>query len=492
MKKNIGFFLALALMITSVITVPVRAAGDEVAVRIAPYFTQIEDVSVDNRYVEYPLLTYKDITYFPMTYNLCAFLGLRSGFDAEKGLYITSIPCGYDPEAPLFGGNAVNSLSASYKAVIPTYPVYLNGQLIDNAAEEYPLINFRGITYFPMTWRFAYEELRFDITWSDEEYAFYLKKGMPADGVFVYAEDNDHLYFMDQVSAYEVTKNEYGDDHYALKGVYYRNFSFDLETEVMTRLPDTEKSAHYGETIKRTYGNLEGTRFTPTYKDGAFYLDDELLLTLDVPSGAEFSYGTIFDLGECSLIYLNAYTNRSPAPYTSHNEYIFVKDASGIRLLDWDTKNNFSGVYADGKGGYYIASSGYSPANASRWSNAFSDVCYFDPKADTFTSLVSVYGDTFNSIRALGSSGGKLYLEAIWFAGADKSQMSVSVYDTPISTVESGFYTLDLSTGELEKIYPFINGEVYFAPNGVLYITADYARETRLINLTTGEIILFR
>ena len=43
---------------------------------------------------------------------------------------------------------------------------------IDNEKEEYPLINFRNITYFPMTWRFAYEELNFDIEWSEKEYSF--------------------------------------------------------------------------------------------------------------------------------------------------------------------------------------------------------------------------------------------------------------------------------------------------------------------------------
>ena len=415
MKKNFSLFLALTLLITSVISVPVHAKGNEVTVKIAPFYTQIENVSVDNRYVEYPLITYKDVTYFPMTYHLCAFLGLRSGFDAEKGLYITSILGEYDPTAPLFGGNAVNSLSATYTAVIPTYPVYLNGQLIDNTKEEYPLLNFRNITYLPMTWHFAYEELCFDITWSDEDYAFYLKKGNSANNTFVYAEDESHLYFMDQINIYEITKNEHGGNHYSLKDTYYHNFSFDPETEVMTRLPNTEEPACYGEMIKRAHGKFEGISFTPTYKDGSFYWDDELLLTLETDYGSQFSYGTIFDLGECTLIYLNAYTNSAPAPYTGHSEYLFVKDASGIRSLDWDTRNNFSGVYADEKGGYYIASSGYSPAHMSRWSNSFSDVYYFTHQTNTLTSLVSVYNDTFNSIRVLGSADGKLYLEALYF-----------------------------------------------------------------------------
>ena len=103
--------------------------AQSVKVKIAPFYTQIENVSVDNRYVEYPLITYKDVTYFPMTYDLCSMLGLSVGFDNNEGLFITKHyhEMGYDYVPKYFGGSATNYYNTEYDAVIPTYPVYLNG-----------------------------------------------------------------------------------------------------------------------------------------------------------------------------------------------------------------------------------------------------------------------------------------------------------------------------------------------------------------------------
>lgn len=36
----------------------------------------------------------------------------------------------------------------------------VKSEFLDNSAEPYPLLNFRGVTYFPLTWRFAVEEFR--------------------------------------------------------------------------------------------------------------------------------------------------------------------------------------------------------------------------------------------------------------------------------------------------------------------------------------------
>ena len=166
MKRLTALLIIWALLTSSV---PVFAKSNDVKVKIAPFYTEIQSMSVDNRYVEFPLITYKDITYFPMTFSLCRSLGLVSGFDSEKGLFITREEVGFYEETPnYFGGDAINYYDTSYAASIPTYPIYLNGIYIDNTKEEYPLLNFRGITYFPMTWCFAYEELNFDVEWSEK------------------------------------------------------------------------------------------------------------------------------------------------------------------------------------------------------------------------------------------------------------------------------------------------------------------------------------
>lgn len=47
-------------------------------------------------------------------------------------------------------------------AVIPSFPISINGKNIDNQKEEYPLLSFRDITYFPMTWEFGVDEFGWD------------------------------------------------------------------------------------------------------------------------------------------------------------------------------------------------------------------------------------------------------------------------------------------------------------------------------------------
>lgn len=51
-----------------------------------------------------------------------------------------------------------------YQAVIPSYNIAVNSttDFLDNASEEYPLLNFRDVTYFPLTWRFAVDKFGWD------------------------------------------------------------------------------------------------------------------------------------------------------------------------------------------------------------------------------------------------------------------------------------------------------------------------------------------
>lgn len=123
----------------------------------------LNGIDMDNQNSKYPFIVYKEITYFPMTYNACRFLGLESNWKGmEEGLRIdmSDISAAYSPDRTEIWN------SSSYYAMIPTFPIHVNGKLIDNSTEEYPFLIFRDITYFPITWRFAYQEFgwgyRFD------------------------------------------------------------------------------------------------------------------------------------------------------------------------------------------------------------------------------------------------------------------------------------------------------------------------------------------
>ncbi len=457
--------------------------AQSVKVKIAPYYTQIEDISVDNRYVEYPLITYKDITYFPMTYDLCSMLGLSTGFDAKEGLYITKHHSSAGT-SNLFGGDAVNYYNTEYNAVIPTYPVYLNGIRIDNSTEEYPLINFRNITYFPMTWRFAYEELNFNIKWSQEDYSFYLERNSSPSLAYVYKSTEDSLFFKNKVDVYDKKANEYGDFSYHLMYSYWRFHKLDLGNEMLAKL-DSKQTGEKDE-FDRSFGREEAQTIDVVAKTGGIYLGENLIMecnTENISDIQSYEYKT----GEnSSIITLVVYMGQIMPPYTQHNEYIIERIGDKFLKLDWDPRNNLSGVFTDNNGGCFICSSGYSPSNTGRWSNPFSDVYYYKSGSGKLESYAEKYSDKINSAEVIGKANGKLYVKAVWY---EAKKDSIGANDFNIAPVNSGFYEIDLGTGKMSKIYPYIDGETFIAPNGALYCNAGYARKQRLVNLVTGKII---
>ncbi len=47
--------------------------------------------------------------------------------------------------------------------------ITVNGKVIDNSKEEFPLLVFRDVTYFPLTWRFAVSEFGWDYRFNQQE-----------------------------------------------------------------------------------------------------------------------------------------------------------------------------------------------------------------------------------------------------------------------------------------------------------------------------------
>lgn len=141
--------------------------ADQVEVKIADYDVSINGNIIDNVHSEYPVINYKNITYFPMTYDYVGGTGLRLKYDADEGLRIA-----LDDELAIFNQmflNGNNVLGGSDFATLVNYPVFVNKREIDNMSEEYPLLNFRNITYFPMTWQFAVEDFGWQTQWSSGE-----------------------------------------------------------------------------------------------------------------------------------------------------------------------------------------------------------------------------------------------------------------------------------------------------------------------------------
>jgi hypothetical protein len=76
--------LMIGLSISSHVPVSHGEAPTPVTVPLFP--VNVNGTVMDVRNSEYPLLDYKDITYFPMTWNNTAALGLLVNWDAVNGL----------------------------------------------------------------------------------------------------------------------------------------------------------------------------------------------------------------------------------------------------------------------------------------------------------------------------------------------------------------------------------------------------------------------
>ncbi len=144
-------------------TIDPRYAVD---VTVADFPVTLNGRVMNNRYGAYPSIVYNQITYFPMTYYDCRFLKLETAFtDTSTGLFINKI-AQQGPYCPML--QYTPNGTGTYKAQIVTFPVTVNGKVIDNVHEQYPLLVFREVTYFPMTWRFGVDEFGWNYYYSNE------------------------------------------------------------------------------------------------------------------------------------------------------------------------------------------------------------------------------------------------------------------------------------------------------------------------------------
>jgi|GEM_PF-4377083 len=138
-------------------TETVVSKSEAIRVNVATYYkVTLNGQVIDSTRLTYPLIEYKSITYFPATYYDSRFLGLVTDWNQQTQTFKIDRASGAIAYKPTYrtGTNA-----ASYStAKIMDCSVVVNGKTIDNAKEEYPLLLFRNVTYFPMTWRFFVDE----------------------------------------------------------------------------------------------------------------------------------------------------------------------------------------------------------------------------------------------------------------------------------------------------------------------------------------------
>lgn len=153
------------IIVTLLLILPAVFAEGEVEVTLPGFDITLNGGLVENEKEPYPFIVYKGITYLPMTWDLSNALGLRTKWSNETGLEIlpnTSATM-YDNKV-----NGVNVIGKKYKAKVVDFPVKVNGSVIDNQTETYPLLNFKNVTYFPMTYKFMVTEFKSGYKYREE------------------------------------------------------------------------------------------------------------------------------------------------------------------------------------------------------------------------------------------------------------------------------------------------------------------------------------
>lgn len=141
------------------------ASVRQVSVTVPSFRISINQEVIRNKENKFPFIMYRNITYVPLTWDFANALSLEAVWDG-KSLNINRRENHYSPVNQDLSGN--NSFTKRYRATIPAYDIFVNGNKINNTKEEYPILNFRGITYFPLTWRFMVDVFDLLYNWSSE------------------------------------------------------------------------------------------------------------------------------------------------------------------------------------------------------------------------------------------------------------------------------------------------------------------------------------
>ena len=466
MKKRLRILSVLVCMTLVLAASPALAKGERIL--IPDYKCIINNSDVYYKDSLYPLISYKDITYFPMTYDYCRALNLVSSWTGDE-LYIAFKPSG--GELPIYE-TAKNSKYNS--AVIPTYPIYINGKQIDNAKEEYPLLNFRGVTYFPMTWHYATEEFNWTTSWANRTFTLDTSYTIFNSISQTYPIDENTAFISRHVSEQvEIEPNVFTNVD---STKYYK---FNYETESLTETTPKEMGIDDIGTFytENSQGNLA---FSLEDKDGKIFIDgielEEVtyLLENDAPDSSVSCLAT--QLSGVKTYRVTIYTdNKIPAPYTPKVSYNFVRLDDEFVSIDSDAAISKAVKMPDGSIYVNTHNSLSYKGFVRRAANLY--------KIDTdkkVTKINTSYPD-YNSMKIVGMANDKVYLLCEW--GENDNPVLYGTYD--VSASNDGYFTLD-TNGNLTKIANYVHsyqhGDYDFvSPSGKLFIITPVKREIERI-----------
>ncbi len=479
MKK----YLAKTIITAASVMLLTASANAAVSVNadISPFEHNLVFTDFYNYAVEYPVLLYKNVSYIPMTSSMCNELYLSIAFTPEEGLYIARgggrDNIGRERTQVLGAIDYINPADGKVTAVIPDYPVYINGRKYENT--EYPCLNFRDITYLPLTYDIIKNEFDFDFEFDNTAKKLTLHGNSWYSAPYFISSNDEYIEIREHKSVYSESINEYGDTKYTLEYDYDEYYRLNIADDSVEKLPD----GYIPPKQENKAEKEPDPRFT--VKDGYAYFEDFQLVQIPEYRGESWHYdgsasAEIYDYEDTSFIVVTTWVNIALPSGTTREHHIFVKDEKGICELPWGRV--FSELIYDGKGAWYL----YSSSGNSWKGNAFSDI-YRYTKENGLERLSDRY-ENLNSLQLIGVHDGKMYVFGALRDGEEYRDVSYS--GESLNPMYSGYYAIDENL-DITKIAPYMGAraEAVLAENGKLYLMTNYSSDNRLINLMSGEIL---
>ncbi len=171
-QKSCGFFLFfLAFFLLLSVFPAFSATPEKLPVTIANFPIRLNGVTLDQENAYYPMLVYQGITYLPMTVEHAELLNLRSHWLEQSStltIYSHEMPLSFYSQPGYFASPDDQLPTKNLFARPVWYSVSVNDSLLDTKNQPYPVLNFRNITYFPLTWHFAVDIFRLSYQFTAE------------------------------------------------------------------------------------------------------------------------------------------------------------------------------------------------------------------------------------------------------------------------------------------------------------------------------------
>ena len=426
MKKFLGLIIIISTLFCS-LSFNASAKDNAVTVVIPDYQIIIDGSAVYYADSLYPFLNYKRITYLPMTYEYSRAMNLTTGW-----LEGTAFMVAYQPsDEPLPIYETVTNKKYDTAVVPIGYNIYINAKKVDNNTVEYPLLNFKGVTYFPLTWEYAVEEFGWKINFENNILKIDTENNTAYRWSLVENREDDvvlELYYGKEMSLEDGSiKHDWITEYYSL----------DYNTGKTVQL--------YDYTLKESDA-LRNKEVDVTVNDGYVYYNEQPLDDIYIKEASKdyIKPDDVLESGYTiaawtSDIYLplrvidirvNTYNYGENANWGRKEDYTFI--GTNEKLISLGLCKTVENVY-ELDGDIYFNTVDYAQTtfrhylqNRKMW------------KLSKDGELKEIrYGD-YNSIKIIGKANGKLYLKCLW---SPENHMDYAPYS--VSLVNDGYYTFD-------------------------------------------------